>query len=720
MNSRPGSRTSRPGRSSHGDELLQCLDGMIFGGRSAVYEGDVFSVLSHSPYIVRSSEFALGDGVIDCTRSYPHNMSFADRFWDLDQRQVVEEMASELLLFDIKSSIGDAAGAQSYMANTNQQQETAFFLGICAADTSYVELIPNFAQDKGLACGNAFADVERKPSRHYRTHIARESRLPSEAYGALDQCSSPYRMPIGMLTQAIDIVRRCIVSGGHYTNPWTLVEFPQWRPRTTRSVALLKPIETSDNFSAYEATMEIYRCVSIASRSSSMTMDFIVLQPRLADFKLLLPGRQVYVQHKLDNRVRKLDRPLDKILVARGMGDEREYYFRAEERFDFFFYQLTFSRLPDPRPLVEFLFIPERELPDVFYSSLEKDMSFEGIHKRYRVHMDEEGRWVFRVKQIIETCPHPRKPGDRPARAPYKTADATSAVTRLGAPTVKKAHGYRDFAQLMTTGQRQFFSQAMEYFAARMSGLLVVLARDHPLGDFGLCRYRWMESERTTFLATGRPPATAHELPADTPICPIYYFTRDGESSFRGSGIRSTHFRRLNSCQEKRLIVWDLAGQDGKVRPLVPIVMPSEDVRPVEAQRAVFSAWLDPVKRRKGFEVTPSISAVLDRPFFASEYGVGGGGPMVYDGTDWSGLWRLLMGFTLPQTLSHPPGVVRDPAEYRYALSRLHQRLFEEQFQNYFQAGDRPEDDDDDGDDDNDDDDYDDGDDDDDDDDVGG
>ncbi|GAB7349839.1 hypothetical protein MBLNU459_g0543t1 [Dothideomycetes sp. NU459] len=699
-------RVARSGRSSHGDELFQCLDGIVFGGRSAVYEGDVFSILSHSPYIVRSSEFALADGVVDCTYSYGQLSSYADRFWDLDQRQVVKEMASDLLLFDVKSTIADVAGVQSFLTNADQQQQIAFFISICAKDTSFVELVPNFAQDGSTVFQeNAFAAIVRGPARYNRIQVTRLSRLPAQAYGALDQCSSPYRLPIGMLVQAIDSIRRCVVSGGHYINPWTRVEFPQWKPRTTRSVALLKPIENSDNFTAYEAAMEIYRCVSVASPSTSMTMDFVGLQPRLADFKFLLPERQVFVQHKVDHQIRRRDKPLGRITAARGEGDERQYYFRTEERFDFIFYQLTFSRLPNPRPLVEFFFIPERELPDAFYTSLAKDVNFEGISDQYRVHMDKEGRWVSRVKHIIEAHPHPRKPGGRPTRPPPKptvTMDAAAPPpTEAVAPKAMKAHGYRDFAQLMTTGQRRFFREAMEHFATSMSGLLVVLARGHPLGDFGLCRYRWTDLERLTFLATGVPPKTAHELAADTPVCPIYYFARDGESSFRGPGIRSGHFRRLNSCQEKRLIIWDLAGQDGKARPLVPIVIPSEDVQPTEGQRAVFSSWLDPVQRRKGFEVTPLISAVLDQPFFAAEYGVGRGGPMVYDGTDWSGLWRLLIEFTLPQTFSHPPGVARDPAQYRYTLSHLHQRLFEEQFRNYFHGGVR-EDEDDDGDDEND------------------
>lgn len=60
------------------NDLLKVLDTLICN-RSTLLKGDVFSVLRHSLFIVRSFEFALVNGVVDCTESYYIGASFADR-----------------------------------------------------------------------------------------------------------------------------------------------------------------------------------------------------------------------------------------------------------------------------------------------------------------------------------------------------------------------------------------------------------------------------------------------------------------------------------------------------------------------------------------------------------------------------------------------------------------------------------------------------------------
>ena len=70
------------------------------------------------------------------------------------------------------------------------------------------------------------------------------------------------------------------------------------------------------------------------------------LQPRLADFKFIVSrtegcpiDSQRLVQHKLDSVLkRSFAGPLSKVLISRGEGSDRRYYFSHEDVFDFLFY----------------------------------------------------------------------------------------------------------------------------------------------------------------------------------------------------------------------------------------------------------------------------------------------------------------------------------------------------------------------------------------------
>ena len=276
----------------------------LLSNRGALYEGDVFSVLYKSPFVVRSFEFAIADGAIDCTSSFPPGTSFADRFWDIDQRLRVEPTMtrSKLLLFDVKSKISRYAGEQIYNSTTNQRHQVAFYIGICAADPSFIELIPNFYQ-------NPFSTSSPQDDREVAVNASRISRLPPSTY-KLDPCNAPYRMPLTLLPKAIEAVRRCAQGKSQYINPWTLVSFPAWKPLTTESSQPLKPSEDSEHFTAYKAVMEIYRLVRVESTQGlvPMSLDFVGLQPRLADFKLVttFAGYQSFIQHKIDGRDRAL------------------------------------------------------------------------------------------------------------------------------------------------------------------------------------------------------------------------------------------------------------------------------------------------------------------------------------------------------------------------------------------------------------------------------
>lgn len=297
-------------------------------------EGDVFSVLLHSPFIIRAFEFSLADGAIDCRHEHEPDTSFADRFWNVDQRRYCPEIPNELVLFDIKSSHAD----HSYLTTLAQRREVAFYICISFRDTSWVELIPNLHQRPQMAATETAKEKRRKS----RVGAEGGSRLLVRSYG-LNQGNSPYRMPVALLVEAISRVRQLARGESSlYINPWTLVEFPEWSPLTASSNIFLKPDENTDHYSAFQAAMEIYRCVTFQPMKTKMKIDFVGLQPRLADFKLLLPQgvdssgrvkyRQVFVQHKIDGRVRSAGNTLDKVTVARGEGEKRTYYFDHLDR----------------------------------------------------------------------------------------------------------------------------------------------------------------------------------------------------------------------------------------------------------------------------------------------------------------------------------------------------------------------------------------------------
>lgn len=67
----------------------------------------------------------------------------------------------------------------------------------------------------------------------------------------------------------------------------------------------------------------------------------------------------------------------------------------------------------------------------------------------------------------------------------------------------------------------------------RRSGILVILANNHPIGDFGFASYEWTSQEQAEFLKSGMPPKTVNDLPGLTPVVPICYYTRHSESTFR-------------------------------------------------------------------------------------------------------------------------------------------------------------------------------------------
>jgi len=176
-----------------------------------------------------------------------------------------------------------------------------------------------------------------------RSNLVHNSWFPPHCYGNLDPRNAIYRMPLHLLPQALDSVRTAAQTGGFYQNPWSRVVFKRWRPRTTDLVDALRPTEDAPQFSAFLAVLDIYRAMITSRRlgKTFLELDFVGLQPRLADFKLLYRraatevknGCQVLVQHKLDSRYRAHAAPLHRVSIARSREDGTiSWYFNPLER----------------------------------------------------------------------------------------------------------------------------------------------------------------------------------------------------------------------------------------------------------------------------------------------------------------------------------------------------------------------------------------------------
>ena len=159
----------------------------------------------------------------------------------------------------------------------------------------------------------------------------------------------------------------------------------------------------------------------------------------------------------------------------------------------------------------------------------------------------------------------------------------------------------------------------------------------------------------------------------------LSYYTQHAEVSFSGPNVRPQIFRRLDASPEGRLTLWDLGGVDACARPLGLAVIPTDDFSPTDAQIANFGRSLSPnsiegISDRE--ERGPNLSALLSTSLHASQYGVGGGGPLAYH-TDrpLSALWQLLDDFASLPDFEHPKGHLRQLHLYRHTVREMHSCL---------------------------------------------
>ncbi|KAK5742333.1 hypothetical protein LTR17_003345 [Elasticomyces elasticus] len=267
-------------------------------------------------------------------------------------------------------------------------------------------------------------------------------------------------------------------------------------------------------------------------------------------------------EHKLDGNPHRLAKNrLDKVGIARGSDTKRGYYFTHVDRLDFLFYQFQFSDGTET-----FFFIPECELPDYLYTTLDKEADFSEFRSHFYFSMTEDPQWIRSVLDIVRRYPQPRREGHRPIRQLSSSLQTKPDGLSLDSedtagPSIDRntlAHGRHTYSTVLNKCQQQFYKQIMQQFARDKYGVLIVLAHKHQVGDLGYCSYVWTAEERHRYLIDETPPVTIDYLSGYTSVVPFCYFTRALEISHAGPAIRTAPFRRLDGFEGQRLLIYNL------------------------------------------------------------------------------------------------------------------------------------------------------------------
>ncbi|KAF2444540.1 hypothetical protein P171DRAFT_34233 [Karstenula rhodostoma CBS 690.94] len=219
----------------------------------------------------------------------------------------------------------------------------------------------------------------------------------------------------------------------------------------------------------------------------------------------------------------------------------------------------------------------------------------------------------------------------------------------------------------------------------RLSGALVVLASRHSAGDFGFVPYCWTASERSIYLAAGKPPVTVHDLPAQMPALPVYAFARDVACDWRGPMLSGADFRRVNSWKAPRLVVFDGVAASAEHPDIAgPLfVVPTTDLCIHPAQLRLFeeNVNVDKSKDERHARV-PLLRELLHGGCNITDYVITGEGPAIYQegsGSGWAKLWTLLDRFAGTSSFDYPDRTHRRlPQEFRVTVQQLHERSWEE------------------------------------------
>jgi hypothetical protein len=279
--------------------------------------------------------------------------------------------------------------------------------------------------------------------------------------------------------------------------------------------------------------------------------------------------------------------------------------------------------------------------------------------------MGMEGDWVKRVYAIICAYPEPR------------------ALSRTYRPAQK--HHNRPALHLQHQAETQdlsfpnkFFMTIMKQCALNGRGLLIVLARQHPMADYAYCRYTWTPRERQAFLERGVPPATISDLPAAASVILVHIYTKSKAMTSRGPSFSPPEFVRLDGCRVNRLLIFDMLGAEGSdiFGPLT--VVPSDDVSVSSGERAFYIENLRKDKKQFSDRV-PLLAQQIHTAYIIPDYTLSASGPMILEeatsNTQWTGVWLLLHKFSGVDEFTFPHACPRLPARYRVTVQQLHQSL---------------------------------------------
>jgi hypothetical protein len=340
-------------------------------------------------------------------------------------------------------------------------------------------------------------------------------------------------------------------------------------------------------------------------------------------------------------------------------------------RFDYFLYQFDYVD-QQKMPTTKLFFLPERVIPDEFYNTCSKEADFSRAELRpYWVVMDMGGEWVHKVVDIIKATPEPRRSDPRPHRT----------TEMLGQPKPPSSLPLPDLHHVEVF-HRRFFYTIMSRCAEHQSGLILVLSRAHPLGDFAYCRYAWTAQERHDFFQHHKVPCTMSHLPSATPVVPLLLYTRKREATTRGPSLTAAEFLRLNTFPQARLLIFDVFGVEGSSIYGPLLVVPSDDIRPTAAQVDLFQSNSIKIKDEEFEGRVPLLAELLYTGLNPTDYIMSAAGPLLYDSDEdpWEDVWKLferssnLESFNFPQKST----IQRYPASYQLSLHEIHQSLVDQ------------------------------------------
>jgi hypothetical protein len=330
------------------------------------------------------------------------------------------------------------------------------------------------------------------------------------------------------------------------------------------------------------------------------------------------------------------------------------------------------------------LFLPERYLPDEFYTTVEKRVDFgREEFKPYLIYMDIGGQWMKDVFTIIEGEQCPRRSGQRPVRAAdIETHTSKRVWSGLRVWSLQSEVPQREISApgVLSFSHQKWFYGILERCARESHGLIVALSPEHPMGDFAFCLYDWTEAERAAFFSSQTTPKTLHELPPATPLTTLYVFARDAEMTRQGPLLTSPQFRRVNSCVEHRLLMFDIMSSEVDTTTLGPVFfIPTQDMSPLEAHMSIHEENLSRNKNEKFSDRVPLVSEMLHSGRAVTDYVVGARGPLLYDKIGGASvIWKLLCSFAGRKPFQYPSTIERQPHEHHATVQRLNERLLEE------------------------------------------